>query len=447
MNKTAFKIFIGFTLSAAVTATILLVINFFGFAIIGSDTKTNIHDNSPQGMLDKISEALIKSDDGFYLVNEDIIQNDCWCILIDDSGDIIWSQNRPDDIPSHYSINDIAKMTRWFLNDYPVYVQTLDYGLLVLGIPKNAVGKYDMAYSMEWFDTLPQRLIGILTLNLCLASFLAFMFGINLYRKIRIVINGINDLRQEKNVYLKEKGIFREISRSINNTAMSIERKNLALARRDSARSNWISGISHDIRTPLSVIMGYSEALSESGELSEESRSKAASITAQSVKIKTLIEDLNLISSLEYDMQPSQKSNIRLCPLLRRVTGDIMNSGLSDNTEIELDLQDEKAFISADEGLLERAIFNLINNSIIHNKNGCKIRVSQYTENGTVHLNISDNGKGVPDEVIENITKIPKSSHGLGLPMAYRIIYVHGGKFTVKNDNGFVIKIELPELK
>lgn len=444
MNKTALKIFTCFTAISAIVATILLIINFCGFVFIGSDVHTNIHGSSPQGMLDRVSEALIQTDSGFELTNENIISSDCWCILIDEGGDIIWSENKPADIPEHYSINDIAKMTRWFLNDYPVYVHTEDYGLLVLGIPKNAVGKYDMAYSMEWFNSLPQKLIGILVLNLCLAAVFACVFGINLYKRLQALLNGINNLGQEKNVAIKEKGIFKEISRSINNTAIAIERKNLALSQRDSARSNWISGISHDIRTPLSVIMGYSEALSESSELSEDNKSKAETIKVQSIKIKKLIEDLNLISSLEYDMQPSKKKTVKICPLLRRVVSDILNSNISDKYEIEMRLQDEKAAVSADEDLLERAIFNIINNSIVHNKSGCKINISESAANGTVYLNISDNGTGVSDEVIANISEIPKSSHGLGLPMAYKIIYVHGGKFTAANDNGFTVKIELP---
>lgn len=446
MNKTAFKIFICFTLAAAVTATILLGINFFGLAIICSDD-ANIYENSPRKILDNISEALIKTGNEFALKDENIIPDDSWCMLIDESGQVIWQKNKPKDIPDQYSINDIARMTRWFLNDYPVYVHTEDYGLLVLGYPKNAVGKYSIEYSMKWFDTLPERLIEILMINICLAAILAYVFGIKLYDRIRVLMNGINDLRQEKSVRLKEKGIFKEISQNINNTAIAIERKNLALAQRDSARSNWISGISHDIRTPLSVIMGYSEAILEGGGLSDKNKRRAEAITKQSIKIKKLIDDLSLISSLEYDMQPSKKRNIRLCPLLRRVITDIINSGISDDFEIRLDMKDEKAIVFVDEGLIERAIFNLINNSIIHNREGCKINVSEYTDNSTVYLNISDNGSGVPGEVIQGIAEIPKSAHGIGLPMAYRIIKVHGGNFTALNENGFSVKIKLPKLK
>lgn len=446
MNKTALKIFTCFTVISALISTILLVINFLGFAFIGSDTHINLHGNSPKGMLDKVSDALVQTDNGFELTDENVISSDCWCILIDKDGNIIWSKNKPYDIPQHYSINDIARMTRWFLNDYPVYVHTKDYGLLVLGIPKNAVGKYDMAYSMEWFDTLPQRLTVISILNLILAAALAFVIGIFLYKRIYVLSNGISDLQEEKSVKLKESGIFKELARNINDTSRAIERKNTVLAAKDNARLNWISGISHDIRTPLSIVIGNSEALENDKMLSDTNRQKAKTITAQSIKIKKLIEDLNFISSLEYDMQPAKRNNVRICPLIRQIITDIMNSGLSDKFEIELNLQDEKAAVSADESLLERAIFNLINNSITHNKSGCKIHILEYTKNGTVHLDISDNGKGVQNEVIENITKMPKFAHGLGLPMAYRIIYVHGGKLKAFNDNGFTVKIEFPKM-
>lgn len=444
MNKTAFKVFLYISLISAFIATLLLAINFIGFAIIGSDQTMHIRGKSPIGMLDKTAESITRTEDGFYLEDSGIISSECWCILINESGEIIWSQNKPDDIPDHYSINDVARMTRWFLNDYPVYVRTEDYGMFVLGTPKNSVGKYDMEYSMEWFSTLPKRMLAILAVNLCFAVMLAFLLGINMYLRIRILTRGITDLRCEKCVNIKVSGIFKEISQSINDTSELLNRKNAALAQRERARENWISGISHDIRTPLSIIVGNSEALSESESITEEERSKARIITAQSVKIKKLIEDLNLISSLEYDMQPSKKTDVHVCPLLRELIADVINSGLSYGFEIELDIRAETAVVSADKDLLERALFNLINNSITHNEKGCIITIRQYMQTGIVHIIISDNGIGVPDEIIKNIGEIPKSAHGLGLPMAYRIVHACGGKLTAANDNGFRVEIEMP---
>ena len=184
MNKTVLKIFIGFSLLAASISMILLCINLFGFVAIGSDTETHVHNYSPQGLIENIGNTLIQTDNGFILPGN-ILPDYCWCILLNDNGNIIWSQNQPNDIPIHYTIKDIAKLTRWFLNDYPVYVRVEDYGLLILGIPKNAVGKYDMAYSMHWFNTLPQRIFIIFLFNLMFALLLAFVFGFGLYQNLK----------------------------------------------------------------------------------------------------------------------------------------------------------------------------------------------------------------------------------------------------------------------
>jgi two-component system C4-dicarboxylate transport sensor histidine kinase DctB len=93
---------------------------------------------------------------------------------------------------------------------------------------------------------------------------------------------------------------------------------------------------------------------------------------------------------------------------------------------------------------LERAFFNLLHNSAAHNPEGCIIRISERADSASVYLEIADNGCGVPQEVLAHIGDMPKSAHGLGLPLAYRIIRVHGGKFAAANDDGFVVRIELP---
>lgn len=442
-GKTTLRLFIRFTLTATAISMILLVFDCIGFACIIADT-TSLHDMTPQRALRLVSQNLTPTQEG-YVLGDGILPQQYWCILVNDGGDVIWSQNMPDDIPGHYSLQDMARITRWFLNDYPVYISLEDYGILILGEPKKAVGKYQLIYYMEWFETLPRRILAVFLVNLCMAVILALILGANLYRKLRILINGMNSLRREKQVYISERGIFHELYHSINETSNTLAHKNAALAVRDNARARWISGISHDIRTPLSVITGCSEELASCAALSPEDRKKAETITAQSIKIRKLVSDFNLISSLEYDMQPSRKKKTALCPLLRQVTADLINSGLTAQYEISLDLHNEGSEIRADEALLERALFNLLSNSILHNPEGCRIRVAQYERNNLVCIEIQDDGCGVPPEVLENIRQIPRSTHGMGLPMAYRIIQVHGGSFTAENDNGFRIRIELPK--
>ena len=99
----------------------------------------------------------------------------------------------------------------------PYHIQkrrTEDYGLIVLAKPKNAVGKYQMEYSVSWFYSLLQRLVYVLLFNLFLAAVLACVFGTSLYRRIRELTRGLSDLRAEKPVKLRERGIFRDIYRT-----------------------------------------------------------------------------------------------------------------------------------------------------------------------------------------------------------------------------------------
>lgn len=444
-DRTSFTIFLSVSLIAAATAVVLLLLNFFGFAVIGSDTYTSVHAGSPQEAAAKIADALTRTAHGFSLSDETLVADGCWCVLIDADGDVAWSRHMPADIPAHYTINDVAKFTRWYLNDYPVYVHTSDFGLLVYGIPKNAIGKYQMAYSQKWFKSLPQRLAAILCLNIVLALILARILGGGLYLRIKTITAGLKDLRNEQQVVVREQGIFREIAHSINETSAAMARKNNMLARRETARSNWISGISHDIRTPLSIIMGYSGEMMNETALPEHALQRIKTINAESIRIKKLIEDLNLISSLEYDMQPSQKKTVRICPLLRRAAADAMNHPLAAACSLEMEDMDERAAVLADEGLLSRAIVNLISNSITHNPGGCRIHVCARRESGHVHITIRDGGCGVPAEVLAHIENIPKSAHGMGLPMAYRIIRAHGGRFEAKNENGFFVEIVLAD--
>lgn len=474
VNYTILKIFISIILISTFVAMLLFLVNFLGVGFIMSDGG-DIFPNNPRGVLTAVSEhfSVVSDANGnavsLSLTDESILPEDYWCILLNDGGDIIWSLRKPADIPDHYSLNDIARLTRWFLNDYPVYVRTEDYGLFILGIPKDAVGKYSVEYTKEWYSTLPSRILNVFTLNFLFAALLSSVFGSFLYKKIKLLTDGLVKLSREEAVSLPAKGIFKEPFSNITRTSQALARKNALLANRDKARSNWISGISHDIRTPLSMVVGYGEQLAENETLSEENRKYAAIITAQGLKIKKLIEDLNLISSLEYEMQPNNKKPLQISVLLRSVVSEILNSDLTavrfsedppgtrdsaspsdqdtpEKYEISLALHCGQAMILGDESLLARALYNLLQNSIAHNENGCRIKVSGSLQAKCVLITIADNGQGVPDKVLENLETLPGTAHGFGLPMAYRIIRAHGGEFYAENRGGFNVSIKLPLL-
>lgn len=83
-----------------------------------------------------------------------------------------------------------------------------------------------------------------------------------------------------------------------------LRRRNEIIARRDDARTSWIAGVSHDVRTPLALILGWAEQLEQDTALPAAARQKACGIRTQSEKLRALIEDLNLTSKLQYGAQP-----------------------------------------------------------------------------------------------------------------------------------------------
>lgn len=122
---------------------------------------------------------------------------------------------------------------------------------------------------------------------------------------------------------IEPEGDLREIGQRITETSGIIEQK-------DAARANWIRGVSHDIRTPLSMILGYADAIAADEGASDDVRADAQVIRAQGLKIKDLVTDLNTASKLDYDMQPLDLERVHLPRLLRSVVAEHVNSGLDE---------------------------------------------------------------------------------------------------------------------
>lgn len=240
-------------------------------------------------------------------------------MLLDDSGKVIWSKNLPEDVPLSYTASDIASFSRWYLYDYPVQSWKHPNGLFVLGDSKNTTWKLQlqvpekvMYNSTKWIST------GLI-INFTVAMLLAFLLGIRFFLSLRQIVTGMNDMAEKRPVSLKTKGAFRDLALNINNTSKELLRQQKLIEKRDTARNNWITSVSHDIRTPLSMIMGYSSSLEDNTSFSEEERKQISIIRFQSEKIKQLIDDLNLTVKLEYEMQPLNMQSFLFQNLLEKL--------------------------------------------------------------------------------------------------------------------------------
>ncbi|WP_273321602.1 sensor histidine kinase [Vallitalea guaymasensis] len=417
--------------------------------------------NSPEKILKDIAEDFNNNDDHVLGDNTKnmLSEQQLWAMLIDKDGQVIWDYRLPQEIPEEYTLTDIAKLSRNYLKNYPVFIWEHSDGLIVVGYPKRSYAKYQYQFPVNWISALPLKILIMLIINIVLAVTLSIIIGTKLIKSVKPLISGIHNLAHEKPIFIRENGVFNDIANSINHTSTILQEKNRALKVRDEARSNWIAGISHDIRTPLSMVLGYASGLEENEDIPMEQRHHAGIIRQQGEKLSSLVSDLNLVSMLEYEMQPLKLKPVRLSKVIRHVVVDFLNNGLDERFVITMDIPNENIEIMADEKLLIRAVYNLVLNSIKHNPEGCEITIkSTMKDKYKCCFNVSDTGKGVLKDKLSDLTRLPYSSnnrrsadngHGLGLPMVARIAKAHKGELILQSDyeKGFEALMIFPTIQ
>lgn len=435
------------------TIIIIIAVDILLYAIIlQSVFMPDFGHTSPANMLEHTADML-SSNEGEYSLPESqrevLSENGIWCTLIDKSGIVVWDFELPGEIPRNYSLQDIALMTRGYLKDYPVFVWTHGESLLVAGYPKDSYVKIMSNFlPYNTVHALPLFIAGVLLFDILLL-FLAYCLSKrNISRNIAPIVGAITRLSQGEQTSLKTSGDLAEISDSLNRAAEILEKT-------DTARANWISGVSHDIRTPLSMILGYADRIAENPSADKEIQSQAVIIRNQSLKIKRLIQDLNITSQLEYGAQIINAQPILPAKSLRGLVAEYINNGLDEKYTIELEIAETAGAltVNGDMGLLKRAVENLIQNSINHNPQGCVIRITLDMQPNVWCIAVKDNGKGVSKKelvTIQNKRQCLDDSdeqddlqHGLGLVIVRQVVEAHGGIIKIDKglNGGFIVEL------
>lgn len=434
MMKAFGKYISKYLLSFAVFALVLVLFNIFAFVLTFFSTVSGEYGAaSPANMLKAVAADCSVSGIPEETVQK-LKQENIWAMYLDVNGDCDWSVSLPEEIPTQYTIQDVAVFSKGYLKDYPVFVQNVDNGLLVLGYPKDSFMKITGNYfPIRTIRIFPLFVTGILLVDIALLFLVYYLSKRRIARNTEPIMASIKTLSAGKPVDLSVQGELSEIADSVNQASRILSRQN-------QARANWISGVSHDIRTPLSMIMGYAQRIACDNSASGNIRREAEIIQRQSAKIKDLVRDLNLTSRLEYEMQPLQKESVRLSKLLRSYAADALNAGMIDEkypVELEISPDAESVSIECDPRLISRAIGNLVQNSIRHNPQGCVIRLRLDRSGKTVLLTVADDGVGLSEEKMRELSEKPHYMesvderldlrHGLGLLLVRRIVGAHGG--------------------
>ena len=248
---------------------------------------------------------------------------------------------------------------------------------------------------------------------------------------------------------------FNRMVNQIHKSYVQINKKNKELRQLDEFRSNMIDTVSHEFRTPLTSIQGYtSRLLRQDIEIDEETRQKSLKIIKrQSERLKRMIEDLLVIPDIE-----GAKLNFNMIslPINTVIENSILLVKNDSGKEIINNVKDNSTEIFADNDRIEQVFVNLIENAIKYSKEGSPITINCETEENKLVISIQNDYDIIPREKLKTLfdkfTRLDDSTTrttrgtGLGLYIVKGLVEAMNGEIRLysNEDVGFCVKIYMP---
>lgn len=213
-----------------------------------------------------------------------------------------------------------------------------------------------------------------------------------------------------------------------------------------------VADISHDLKTPLTVIRGYAQAFEDGRVPPEKAEEYLRAIKEKSDEAAGLIDSLFLYAKTNHPSYNPQLSRVDVCEVVRRIAIEMLSTIEQSSCRLDVSIPDNPIWVNADSSLLARVFGNLINNACVHNPDGVTVRLTcDHTESEAV-IAVADDGTGIPeslrDQVFEpfvtsNDARESGKGTGLGLSVAKRFVDLQGGTIGVspQPETGFKTEI------
>ncbi|HLA08634.1 MAG TPA: ATP-binding protein [Anaerolineales bacterium] len=231
--------------------------------------------------------------------------------------------------------------------------------------------------------------------------------------------------------------------------ALAFNKMSTELLRSINARKQMTADIAHELRTPLSLILGHAEAVHDG--VLPPTRENFEIIREEAVRLEQLVNDLRTLSladagELVINLQPVEPARLvqEVVPLYRYQTQ-------KKNISLELDLASPLSTLEADPGRMTQVLTNILDNALRHTPEGGAIVLSARQRDEQIEITIQDSGPGLPREELERIferfyrtdssRQREDGGSGLGLAIAKSIVQAHGGQVSAESEAGRGLKV------
>ena len=229
----------------------------------------------------------------------------------------------------------------------------------------------------------------------------------------------------------------RALARSFNTMADQVE----ATQR---AQRDFVANVSHDLKTPLTSIRGFSQALLDGAAATPEAKANAARVIHEEAEhMRRMVDELLVLARFDAGQVVMARDPVELGPLLRRCVEKLTPQAQTVEVALELDAP-EQLLVTGDGDRLAQVFVNLLDNGIAHTPAGGKVALAarRVDAEQAVEVTVTDTGEGIPAEalprIFERFYQVDKSRRrsrgtGLGLTIAKEIVEAHSGTITVES--------------
>ncbi len=212
-------------------------------------------------------------------------------------------------------------------------------------------------------------------------------------------------------------------------------------------QKEFLANVSHELKTPLTSIQGFAQAMLDGTVEDSESRDHAAKVIYEETdRLGRLVEDLLDLARLDAGQIEFDRHPVDLSILLQSIVDRMSLSAAEKSVQLERDL-DGLAPMIGDGDRLAQVFTNLLDNAIKHTPEGGTVRLHGETEAGWISIHVDDSGRGIPNEdlshIFERFYQVDKARRGgkgrgvgLGLAISRQIVEAHGGRLVAQSAIG-----------